>query len=92
MPVPPRQLKTLVEDDVDSRAFTHWQRLGEVTIRWRGAFGYLIGHFDDDQDDTGFPLGRIEYLGDPDAWAFALYQPSSDSYQDTVLLTGRRVG
>jgi hypothetical protein len=92
MPVPPKQLKVLIEEDVDSRAFTHWPQLGEVTIRWRGSFGYLTGHYDDDEDDTGFPLARIEYLGSADAWRFALYQPSSDTYEETILPSGSRVG
>ncbi|MEU7893504.1 hypothetical protein AB0B45_11630 [Nonomuraea sp. NPDC049152] len=92
MPVPPKQVKTLVEDDVDSHAFQHWPQLGEVTVRWRGSYGYLTGHWDHDVDDTGFPLARIEYLSDPDAWAFAIYQASSDTFQDTTLLTGQRTG
>lgn len=92
MPVPSKQLKTRVEDDVDSHAYQHWPQLGEVTVRWHGSYGYLTGHFDDDPDDTGFPLGRIRYLGHPDAWAFAIYQPSDDSYTDTLLPHGQPTG
>jgi hypothetical protein len=57
MPVPPKQIKSLVEEDVDSHAYRHWPQLGEVTIRWHGSYGYLTGHYDDDEDDDGFPLG-----------------------------------
>jgi hypothetical protein len=92
MPVPPSKLKNLIEDDVDSHAFQHWPQLGEVTVRWHGSYGYLTGHFDDNPGDDGFPLARIQYLGDPDAWAFAIYQASSDSYQDSVLLNGQHTG
>ncbi len=92
MPVPSKQLKTGVEDDVDSHAYQHWPQLGEVTIRWRGSFGYLTGHLDDDETDDGFPLARIEFLGNPDAWAFAIYQPSNDDYIDSLLLNGQPLG
>lgn len=92
MPVPPKPLKAVVEDDVDSHAFQQWPQLGEVTVRWRGSFGYLTGHFDDDDHDDGFPLARIEYLGDADNWAFAIYQASNDDYLNSVLLNGHPTG
>ncbi|WP_433411371.1 hypothetical protein ACQP1V_11665 [Microtetraspora malaysiensis] len=92
MPVPPKQVKVLVEEDADSYAFTHWPQLGEVTVRWKGSFGYLTGHFDDDESDEGFPLARIEYLGDPDAWGFAIYRASSEDYEPSILPSGSRVG
>ncbi|WP_285711166.1 hypothetical protein, partial [Microtetraspora sp. NBRC 16547] len=85
-------VKALVEEDVDSHAFKHWPQLGEVTVRWRGSFGYLTGHYDDDEDDEGFPLARIEYLGDADAWAFAIYRAGSDDYEDSFLPSGSRIG
>jgi hypothetical protein len=47
---------------------------------------------DDGEDDTGFPLGRIEYVGDPDTWAFAIYQPSTDDYHATILPSGHPTG
>jgi hypothetical protein len=37
-------------------------------------------------------LCRIQYLGDPDNWAFAIWQASSDSYTDAVLLHGSFAG
>lgn len=91
MPVPSKKLKELVEGTVDHHASQRWPRLEEVTIRWRGSYGYLIGHLADD-DDEGVPLARIEYLGDPDEWGFAIYQASSDGYRDSVLLNGQPTG
>jgi hypothetical protein len=60
-------------------------------LRWRGSYGYLTGYLSEDDDDT-IKLCRIQYLGDPDAWAFAIWQASSDSYADAVLLDGHFTG
>ena len=37
-------------------------------------------------------LCRIQYLGDPDDWAFAIWQASSDTYANAVLLDGSFTG
>ncbi|MEU4782286.1 hypothetical protein [Micromonospora sp. NPDC023633] len=66
-------------------------------MRWRGGYGYVIGYLDDDETDLNAPeetvaLCRIGYLGTPDDWTFALYDPATDSYQDTVLPDGSLTG
>ena len=43
-------------------------------------------------DDDTIKLCRIQYLGNPDDWAFAIWQASSDSYADAVLLDGSLTG
>jgi hypothetical protein len=43
MPVPPKRLKDLIEGTVDHHASQAWPALEEVTIRWRGSYGYLTG-------------------------------------------------
>jgi hypothetical protein len=91
MPVPSRRLKDLIEGTVDHHASQRWPALEEVTIRWRGSYGYLTGYLSEDDDDT-IRLCRIQYLGDTDAWAFATWQASSDSYADAVLLDGHFTG
>jgi hypothetical protein len=75
------------EGTVDHHASQRWAALEEVTIRWRGSYGYLS----EDDDDT-IELCRIQYLGDPDHWAFAIWQASTDSYAESVLLDGRPAG
>ena len=45
----------------------------------------------EDDDDT-IKLCRIQYLGDDTNWAFAIWQASSDSYAEAVLLDGHRTG
>ena len=56
--------------------------------RWRGSYGYLTGYLSED-DDT-IKLCRIQYLGDDTESAFAIWQASSDSYTNAVLLDGHR--
>jgi hypothetical protein len=92
MPVPSKRLKDLTEGTVDHHASQHWAVLEEVTIRWRGGFGYLTGCIDDDGQDELIPLARIEYLGDDDEWAFAIYDPATDTYTDALLRTGSFTG
>jgi hypothetical protein len=91
MPVPSRRLKDLTEGTVDHHAAQRWPALEEVTIRWRGSYGYLTGYLSEDDDDT-IPLCRIQYLGGPDEWAFAIWQASTDSYAEAVLLDGKPTG
>jgi hypothetical protein len=93
MPVPSAKLKDLIEGTVDHHASKRWPRLAEVTIRWRGSYGYLIGHPNDDPtDDEQIPLARIEYLGLADEWGFAIYQASNDNYRDATLPSGSMTG
>jgi hypothetical protein len=91
MPVPSRRLKELIEGAVDHHASQRWPALEEVTISWRGSYGYLTGYLSDSDDDT-VKLCRIQYLGGDDEWAFAIWQASTDSYADSVLLNGRLAG
>ena len=91
MPVPSRRLKELIEGTVDHHASQRWPALEEVTISWRGSYGYLTGYLSENDDDT-IKLCRIQYLGDGTDWAFAIWQASSDSYAEAVLLDGHRTG
>ena len=94
MPVPSKRLRELVEGAVDHHAsLTHpHPGLQEITIRWRGSFGYMdawAGKGDD--DDERIPLCRIEYLGDDD-WGFAIYHPATETYEDAILSNGQHTG
>ncbi len=89
--MPSRRLKELIEGTVDHHAFQRWPALEEVTISWRGSCGYLTGYLSENDDDT-IKLCRIQYLGDDSEWAFAIWQASSDSYADAVLLNGQPTG
>src|ERR1017187_6237835 len=73
------------------RSDLHAQALEEVTVSWRGSYGYLTGYLSEDDSDT-IKLCRIEYLGLDDDWAFAIWQASTDSYTDAVLLAGQPAG
>jgi len=89
VPIPPRPLKEEIDDRVDHRAVTsgRWPALTEVDTRWRGSFGYFAALIGPEGEEERIPLCRIEYL-DRDKWAFALYDPASDSYIPQLLHTG----
>jgi hypothetical protein len=89
MPVPARKLKDQVEDDLDHYASQRWPQLEEVTIRWHGSYGHVTGYV---TEDEGIPLCRIAYTGSPDDWEFAIYQASTETYQESVLPGGSPVG
>lgn len=91
MPVPSKRLKTLIEGTVDHHASQRWPALEEVAITWRGSYGYLVGYLSDNDDDQ-IKLCRIQYLGDDDDWAFAIYRASTNGYTTAVLLDGRPTG
>jgi hypothetical protein len=75
MPAPPQRLKDLIEGTVDHHASLTHSDLQEVTIRWRGSFGYLIAWAGEgDDNDEQISLCRIDYLGDEEDWRFALYE------------------
>ena len=58
--MPSRRLKELIEGTVDHHASQRWPALEEVTISWRGSYGYLTGYLSEDNDDT-IKLCRIQY-------------------------------
>jgi hypothetical protein len=62
MPAPPKRLKDLIEGTVDHHASLTNPDLQEVTIRWRGSFGYLIAWAGEgDDNDEQIPV-RAENL------------------------------
>jgi len=93
MPVPPTRLKETVEWTVDHHASTTHPTLQEITIRWRGGYGYLDAWAGEGDDtDEQIPLCRIAYLGDDDQWGFAIHDPASETYTDALLSTGEPTG
>lgn len=95
MPLPSKRLKQDLADELDHHASIHWPQLGEVVMRWRGGYGYVIGYPDTGQEPNpadAIPLCRLGYLGTDHMWEFALYDPATDTYQDTVLPAGTSTG
>lgn len=89
MPIPTARMKTLLGGQLDFHASQRWPELEEVTVRWRGGYGYLTGHLPGDEE---LPLCRLRYLGSQTDWGFALYQASTETYQDTLLPDGSTTG
>ena len=76
MPVPSARLKTYLEGHLDFHA--------------SGGYGYVNAYLSD--DDEPLPLCRLRYLGSDTDWGFALYQASSERYDDTLLPDGHPSG
>jgi hypothetical protein len=89
MPVPTARLKAYVEGHLDFHASQRWPQLEEVTISWRGGYGYVSAYLSDNEQ---LPLCRLRYLGSDTDWGFALYQASSERYDDTLLPNGSPSG
>ncbi len=89
MPVPPKPVKTTVAGHLDFHASRRWPQLEEVTVGWRGSFGYVTGHLPGGEQ---LSLCRLRYLGLAEQWGFALYRASIDSYEDTLLPNGTSTG
>ncbi len=89
MPVPPARLKTYLAGHLDFHASTRWPQLEEITITWRGGYGYVTAHLPCGEQ---LPLCRLRYLGSDTDWGFALYQASSERYDDTPLPDGNPSG
>ena len=86
MPAPSKRVKEDTEGTVDHHASLTHPELQEITIRWRGSFGYMAAWAGPGDDtDEEIRLCRIEYLGDQD-WGFALYDPATETYEPAVLL------
>ena len=85
MPVPSARLKTYIEGHLDFHASQRWPQLEEVTISWRGGYGYVSAYL---TEDEAIPVCRLRYLGSDTDWGFALYQASSEDYDDTLLPDG----
>jgi hypothetical protein len=82
MPVPSTRLKTSITGHLDFHASPRWPRLEEVTIAWCGGYGYVTGHLPGNEQ---LPLCRLRYLGSDTHWGFAIYQASSETYDDSPL-------
>lgn len=89
MPVPSARLKTYLEGHLDFHASQRWPQLEEVTISWRGGYGYISAYL---SEDDQLPLCRLQYLGSDTDWGFALYRASSEDYDVTVLPDGSPSG
>ena len=87
--MPGKKLKDRVAYALAGHAYTRWPQLEEITTTWRGSYGYLTGWL---TATESIPLCRIQYLGDADDWAFALYQASTETYTDSRLPTGAFTG
>ena len=90
MPKPiPASTKTSLHQRLLARQRERWRELADVQVRFRGRFAYVDGEL---AGGEVLPLCRLRYLDSASIWGFAIYLPSRDGYQDSVLPSGRPVG
>jgi hypothetical protein len=72
-----------------AHARTNWPPLSNVRVGYRGPFAYIDGEL---AHGAILPLMRLRYGGSAARWGFAIYLPSSNNYQDSILPTGTFAG
>jgi hypothetical protein len=87
--MPSKRVKDDLAADLDHHASLVWPGLEEVTVRWRGGYGYVTAYI---SEDEAVPICRLEYLGLDDIWGFALHDPATDTYADSLLPDGHPEG
>ena len=87
--MPSARLKIMTEGGLDFHASQRWPDLEEVTISWRGGYGYVRAYL---TEDDAIPVCRLRYLGSDTDWGFAIYRASSEDYEDTLLPDGSPSG
>lgn len=87
---PPESTKSSLRQRLAAHTRTRWPQLRDLQIRHRGGFAYISAQLPD--DDERMPLCRLRYTGSASTWGFAIYQASSDRYEDSYLPTGAPAG
>ena len=85
----PDNTRRLLARRLDARRQQRWPNLTNLDLRYRGDFVYLTT-----TDFTGdpMPLCRLTHLNNTERWGFAIYLASRDTYQNSILPTGRPTG
>lgn len=89
MPTPPESTKLSLCQRLRAHASTHWPRLAELHVRYRGQFAYIDGEL---ANGEVWPLMRLRYNGSASQWGFALHLASTGKYEDQILPSGLPVG
>jgi len=85
----PESTKTSLQQRLTARAQERWPALTDVRVRFRGRFAYVDGELDSGEV---LALCRLRYAGSATVWGFAIWLASKDSYEDSILPSGRPSG
>jgi hypothetical protein len=80
---PPESTKSSLHRRLAAHARSRWPQLRDLQVRHRGGFAYINARLPG--DDEAMPLFRLRYTGSASTWGFAIYESSSDRYQDSYL-------
>ena len=85
----PESTKTSLQQRLTTRAQERWPALADVQVRFRGRFAYVDGEL---ESGEMLALCRLWYVGSATVWGFAIWLASKDSYEDSILPSGRPSG
>jgi hypothetical protein len=82
--------RSLLAGRLHAHRVQRWPALDELSLRYRGDFIYLTTT--SIIAGEAMPLCRLSYRGNIEHLGFAMYLASSESYENSVLHTGRATG
>ena len=85
----PESTKTSLQQRLTARARERWPALADVQVRFRGRFAYVDGEL---ESGKVLALCRLRYVSSATVWGFAIWLASKDSYEDSLLPSGRPSG
>lgn len=85
MPRFPEWTRIDLEVRITRHVREHWPRLEGITVRFRGGFAYLDARLPHGEVQ---PLCHLPYDGSETEFGFALWRPSHNDYEDTILPGG----
>ena len=86
----PTHERSRLEQRLHAHRLQRWPALDELSIRYRGEFIYLTTT--SISAGEPMPLCRLTYRGNIDFLGFAMYLAGPDSYENSILRTGKRTG
>jgi hypothetical protein len=86
---PPESMQRHLRQRLKEHAQARWPPLADVNTRYRAGFAYIDGILPGGQV---LQLCRLRFGGVLHTWGFAIYLASRDSYQDSILPSGRFAG
>jgi hypothetical protein len=89
VPTPSEHTRLQLELYLNMHAKAAWPQLAGLRVRHRGRFAYVEGEL---PGGESVKLMRLSYNGTASRWGFAVYDPGSDRYQDSLLPTGTGSG
>jgi hypothetical protein len=88
----PDPVREALVDRLERHVEAVWKdRCRGIAVRFRNEYAYVEAQ-PVEEGDPPVRLGRLEYLGKEDEWAFAFYKYSDERYEPCILPNGSFTG